>query len=113
MFPMSGESSTFQSDIYSNVPNASLAFTMWSTTFGNGAFVIQPPMPNNVGNDFPAVPYLSLEAVLYEAQSSNPWSAPITTYAGSNTGQQVISSTQTSNDATGTARVLSGNQQTG
>lgn len=112
MYPTSGEGSGFQSDAYQNIPNAALAFTMWTTTFGNGNFIIQPPTPNTLSDDFPTIPYLSLEAVLYESQSSNPATAPVTITAGSNTGQQVISSTQTANDGTGTARSLTGNQTT-
>lgn len=111
MFPT--PDSQFQSDMYANIPTMALAFTMYTATFGNGSFVIQPPMPNQVGDDFPSVPYLSLEALLYEQQASNPMSAPFTTLAGANSGQQVVSSTQTFNDATGTPRALSGVQQTG
>lgn len=108
MFP---SNSNFESDMYQNIPTAALAFTMYTTTFGNGNFIIQPPMPNDVGDGFPTIPYLSLEALLYQQQASNPQSAPINTFAGSNTGQQVISSTQTSNDSTGTPRYLLGTQQ--
>jgi hypothetical protein len=110
MYP--GSDNQLEQSMYENIPNASLAFTMYTTTFGNGSFMIQPPMPNQIGDGFPTIPYLSLEAVLYEAQSSNPWSAPLTTYSGSNTGQQVISSTQTANDETGTPRSLTGTQNT-
>lgn len=110
MYP--GSDNELEQSMYQNIPNASLAFTMYTTTFGNGSFMIQPPMPNNMGDGFPQIPYLSLEALLYEGQSSNPWSAPLTNYAGSNTGQQVISSTQTANDSTGTSRYLIGTQST-
>lgn len=108
---MYGSDNDFENDMYQNIPNAALAFTMYTTTFGNGNFVIQPPMKADMGDGFPSIPYLSLEALLYQGQSSNPWSAPLTNYSGSNTGQQVISATQTANDATGTARLLTGNQQ--
>lgn len=109
---MQSSDSDFETSLYNNMPNASLAFTMYTTTFGNGSFMIQPPQPGTVNDGFPEIPYLSLEALLYEGQSSNPWSAPLTNYAGSNTGQQVVSSTQTANDATGTSRYLIGNQST-
>lgn len=104
--------STSQQALYDNLPNASLAFTMYTTTFGNGNFMIQPAMPNEISTGFPSIPYLSLEALLYQQQASNPYSAPVNTYAGSNTGQQVISSTQTANDSTGTPRFSIGNQAT-
>jgi hypothetical protein len=102
----------FESDMYQNIPNASLAFTMYSTTFGNGSFIIQPPMAGEVNDGFPTVPYLSLESVLFTQQSSNPQSSPVNTIGGGNTGQQVISSTQTANDSSGTPRSIMGNQQT-
>ncbi len=111
MFPIS-EGQGFQSDMYQNIPTMALAFTMYTTTFGNGNFIIQPPMPNDVGDGFPTIPYLSLEALLYEQQSTNPTNAPVNTLSGSNTGQQVVASTQTVNDATGTPRQLTGNQST-
>jgi len=105
--------SQFQSDMYSNVPNMSLAFTLYTPIFGSGSFVIQPASPGEVQDGFPSIPYLSLEAVLYEAQSSNPQIAPVNIRGGSNTGQQVISSNQVSMDGTGTPRALSGYQTTG
>lgn len=109
MFPMSDNG--FESEMYQNIPTAALAFTMYTTTFGNGNFVIEPPMKGEINNGFPSVPYLSLEALLYQQQASNPYSAPVNTYSGSNTGQQVISATQTANDSTGTPRYAVGNQQ--
>jgi hypothetical protein len=105
--------SNFENDLYQNIPSMALAFTMYSTTFGNGAFVVQPASPGEVQSGFPSVPYLPLEAMIYQQQASNPLSAPVNTLSGSNTGQQVISATQTANDSTGTPRVLLGNQQTG
>lgn len=109
MFP---QAQGFQSDVYANTPNLSLMFTMYSSTFGNGDFMIQAPSPGEVGIGFPTIPYLPLEALIYQQQASNPSSAPVNTVSGSNTGQQVISSTQTVNDATGTPRQLTGNQNT-
>ena len=102
----------FQSDVNANAPNRSMMFTMYTTTFGNLNFMIQPTSPGEVGSGFPSVPYLSLEALLYNQQASNPNVSPVNTMAGSNTGQQVISSTQSANDSTGTPRSLMGNQQT-
>ena len=87
-------------------------FTMYSATFGNGDFMVQPPSMGEVGQGFPTIPYLPLEALIYQQQASNPMSNPVNTVSGSNTGQQVISGTQTANDATGTPRMLTGNQNT-
>lgn len=102
----------FQSEVTANAPNRSMMYTMYTTTFGNVDFMIQPPTPGDVAEGFPTVPYLSLEALLYNQQASNPNASPVNTMAGSNTGQQVISSTQSVNDSTGTPRLMTGNQQT-
>jgi len=105
-------SSQFTSEVYQNAPNVSMMFTMFTPTFGNGDFVIQPTNPGELGQGFPTIPYLPLEALIYQQQSSNPNVSPVNTMAGSNTGQQVIQSTQSTNDTTGTPRSLMGNQQT-
>lgn len=103
--------SNFQNDLYSNIPSMALMFTMYTPMFGNGGFVIQPASPGEVQDGFPSVPYLPLEALIYQQDNSSPWMAPTAIVGGSNTGQQVISGSQTANDSTGTPRVLTGNQQ--
>ena len=108
MFP---SGSSFQNDLYSNIPNMALAFTMMSPIFGNGTSVVTPSSPGEVQSGYPSVPYFSLEAALYNEASSATQSTPTSIVGGSNTGQQVISSSQTANDSTGTPRVLTGNQQ--
>lgn len=100
--------SSFQSETYQNTPNMSLMFTMYSQTFGNGAFMIQPPGPGEVGQGFPSVPYLPLEALIYQQQASNPTASPVNTIAGSNVGEQRIAGTTTASDSTGTARYSQG-----
>lgn len=104
--------SSFQNDTYSNVPNMSLMFTMFTPIFGSGSFVIQPASPGEVQAGFPSIPYLSLEALLYESQSSNPQTAPVNVVGGSNTGQQTVSSNQVGVDNNGTPRSLTGFQST-
>lgn len=104
--------SSFQNEIYQNIPSMALMFTMYTPMFGNGNFIIQPASPGEVQDGFPTIPYLPLEALIYQQQSSNPFVSPTTTMGGSNTGQQVISSTQTANDSTGTSRYLIGIQNT-
>lgn len=103
--------SNFQNELYQNIPSMALMFTMYTPTFGNGGFVIQPASPGEVQDGFPSIPYLPLEAMIYQQQASNPITSPVNVMGGANTGQQVISSTQTANDSTGTARQLNGNQQ--
>lgn len=101
MYPAS---SGFQSDTYANIPNMSLAFTMYTTTFGNGDFVIQPASPGEVQVGFPTVPYLSLEAVLYSQMSSNPAVSTYNVTGGASAGQQQNASISTNRDSTGTTR---------
>jgi hypothetical protein len=101
MYPSSGG---FQSDVYANIPNMSLSFTMYTTTFGNGDFVIQPASPGEVQAGFPTVPYLSLEAVLYTQMSSNPAVSSYNVMAGVSTGQAQVGGVTTNRDSTGTTR---------
>jgi len=108
MHPGGGD---FENDLFQNIPSAALNFAMMSPIFGNGGFVVQPASPGVVQSGFPSVPYMPLEAIIYQ-QQSNTQVTPTSIVGGSNTGQQVINSTQTANDATGTSRVLNGNQQT-
>lgn len=107
MYPTSG--SQFQSEMYSNVPNMSLMFTMYTPTFGNGGFVIQPASPGEVQAGFSTIPYLSLEAMIYQQQASNPTVAPANVATGSSSGTQNISGSQTVTDNTGNVRVQIGN----
>ena len=93
-----------ENQTFKNAPNASLMFTMYSTTFGNGAFQLLPPPTGNMEDGFPSIPYLSLEAIIYQQQSSNPLSSP---------NQQMIGSSQVAQDSTTTPRYYVGTQTTG
>lgn len=103
--------SNFENDLYQNIPSMALQFAMYTPTFGNGGFVIQPASAGTVQDGFQTIPYLPLEAMIYQQQNSSPQTAPTSIVGGSNTGQQVIQSSQTANDVTGTSRVLNGSQQ--
>lgn len=111
MYPSSQSSDS--AETYANAPNMALMNVMYSTTFGNGGFVIQPPGPGEVGSGFPSVPYLSLEALFYQQQASNPLSSPVNTLSGSNVGQQVVQGQYTTTDGSGTSRYMSGFQAGG
>jgi hypothetical protein len=113
MYPNNQNSSSDSQETYENMPNMSMMFTMYSTTFGNGAFIIQPPSPGEVGQGFPSVPYLPLEAIFYQQQASNPLSSPVNTLSGSNVGEQVIQGQYTSTDGAGTSRYMQGYQSSG
>ncbi len=104
--------SSFQNDLYANIPSMALMFTMNSPIFGNGSFVIQPAGHSEVQPGFPTIPYMPLEAMIYQQQSSNSQVQPTAIMGGSNTGQQIISSSQVAADSTGTPRTLNGSQQT-
>lgn len=108
---MFDEGNSFQNETYQNAPNMALMFAMISPIFGNGSFLIQPASPGEVQAGFSTVPYFPLEAMIYQQQTSMPQQSPTSIVGGSNTGQQVISSSQTANDTTGTPRLLTGNQQ--
>lgn len=88
----------------------------FSPTFGNVEFQIDPvgTQGQAVDNNFPYIPYVSLEALLYQQMASNPLSAPYTVMGGSNTGQHVIGGQITQQDQNGTSRYMQGYQsQTG
>lgn len=102
----------FQSETSENAPNTSLAFTLFTPIFGNGSFQIQPASPGAVQAGFSTVPYLSLEALIYQQQSMSTQASPSSITGGGNNGQQVVSSNQVTQDSTGTARSLNGFQNT-
>ena len=102
--------SNFENEVMQNTANMSLMFTMYSTTFGNMNFIVQPPMPGKVGSSFPTVPYMPLEALLYQAQSSNPITAPNNVLTGQGIGEQRIGGLSTMNDQFGTNRFMQGFQ---
>lgn len=111
--------SNFQNDLYQNIPNMSLMFTMYSATFGNMNFTVTPPAPmipgkpDQVQAGFPSVPYLSLEALFYNAQSSNPVVAPPNILSGNTSGAQNISGQQTIKDGNGNPVYVAGFQSEG
>ncbi len=108
MYPQGGD---YQSDTNSNAPNKSLINTMYTTTFGNGDFDIQaPPSIDEVQAGFPALPYLSLEAILYQQQASNPNFSPTNSVGGATANETAVSSAQTMSDQTGITRLLFGPQ---
>lgn len=107
---MFGSSSDFESQVYENTPNMSLMFTMYTPTFGNGGFVLQPANPAKTGNFFPTIPYLPLEALIYQQQSSNPNQAPTNILSGQSSGEQLVMSQQTAQDSVGTTRYQLGYQ---
>ena len=91
-----------------NTPNASLAYTAFSTVFGNYNFQVMPATPGKVDLGFPSVPYLSLEALLFSQAASNPAISPTSVMSGTNVGEQSIAGQTTARDSTGTTRVSDG-----
>lgn len=100
----------YQDETSQNAPNQSLMYAMYTTTFGNGSFVIQPPSQGEIGEGFPSVPYFSLEALIYQQQASNPAMSPVNMTSGQHIGQQVISGQYTQQDSTQTSRYQQGFQ---
>lgn len=85
---------------------------MYSTTFGNPNFYIQAPeqRKGEVGEGFPTIPYMPIEAILWQQQTSNPVVGTENVATGSFSGQQNLSGYQSMADATNTSRYLAGFQ---
>jgi hypothetical protein len=99
---------SFESQVAVNTPNASMMMLMYSSTFGNMAFQVQPAGPGEIQDGFATIPYLSLEAMLYNGQMSNQTVAPRQIQTGSTAGTQNIQGSQNITDATGNIRVSMG-----
>jgi len=80
---------------------------MYTATFGNMNFALQPSMTGEVSNTFGTVPYLSLESVIY-AQQNEAQTSPISIQSGQSQGQQNIQGQYTITDGNGLARMVMG-----
>lgn len=80
---------------------------MYTATFGNVNFQIQPSMTGEVSNTFGTVPYVSLESVIY-AQQGEAQTSPINLLSGQNSGQQNIQGQYTVQDSNGLTRMVMG-----
>lgn len=98
----------YESELSQNVANASMSMLMYSATFGNMAFMVQPSGPGKIQAGFPTVSGPSLEALLYNGQMSNPIVAPSNIQTGSTAGTQNIQGGQTITDSSGNIRVSMG-----
>src|SRR5882672_9636330 len=99
------------SDIAMNMPNASLMYSTFTPTFGNIMFQIQPSQTGEVNFGFGTIPYLSLEALLYQQQISAQVDPAIIS-PGQHSGQQNISGQYTVTGAAGNMQVAIGNSTT-
>ena len=88
---MFGAEDSYQSDLYQNIPSMAQMFALCSPIFGNGGFVIQPASPGEVQDGFPTLPYVPLEAWIYQAQENNSLTNPSSVIAGDSSGQHRIS----------------------
>lgn len=82
-------------------------YQMYTATFGNVNFQIQPSMTGEVSNTFGTVPYLSLESVIY-AQQMQAQVSPTNIVSGQNTGTQNIQGSTTIQDSNGLNRMVMG-----
>lgn len=98
----------FESQITENAPNASMMMLAYSSTFGNTNFMIQPANPGEFQDNFVTIPYLSLEAMLYNGQMSNQTVAPRQIQTGSTAGTQNLQGGTTVTDSSGNIRVQIG-----
>lgn len=82
-------------------------YEMYTGTFGNMNFQIQPSMTGKVSNTFGTLPYVSLESIIY-AQASEAQTSPVSLLSGQNGGQQNIQGQYTIQDANGLTRMVMG-----
>jgi hypothetical protein len=80
---------------------------MYTATFGNVDFAIQPSLTGEVSNMFGTIPYLSLESVIY-AQTANAQIDPGRVMSGQTSGQQNIQGSYTIQDSNGLTRMVMG-----
>jgi hypothetical protein len=98
-------------DIALNMPNASMMYSTFTPTFGNLMFQIAPSQTGEVNFSFGTIPYLSLEALLYQQQIAAQVD-PTNISAGQHGGQQNISGQYTVTGAAGNIQVAIGNGTT-
>lgn len=96
---------TANNDNSSDSANLSNSF---STIFGNFGFQVMPATPGKIDTGFPSIPYVSLEALLANAATTNPAINPSNVLSGSSVGEQATTGQNTSRDSTGTTRVSDG-----
>jgi hypothetical protein len=82
-------------------------YQMYTATFGNMNFQIQPSVTGAVSNMFSTVAYVSLESIIY-AQQISAQTSPTNVMAGQNSGQQNIQGSYTIQDANGLTRMVMG-----
>jgi hypothetical protein len=87
-------------------------FEMYTATFGNVNFAINPSMTGEVSNTFGTVPYVSLESIIY-AQQISAQTSPVSIMSGQNGGQQNIQGSYTVTDGNGLPRMVMGYQSGG
>lgn len=94
-----------------NMPNASLMYSTFTPTFGNLMFQIAPSQTGEVNYGFGTIPYLSLEALLYQQQIAAQVD-PVRISSGQHGGQQNITGQYTVTGAAGNVQVAIGNAST-
>lgn len=80
---------------------------MYTATFGNVNFQIQPSLTGEVSNTFGIVPYVSVESIIY-AQGASAQVDPGRLLSGQNSGQQNIQGQYTIQDSNGLTRMVMG-----
>ncbi len=97
------EQSLLNNNLFQNIPNNSLMYSAFTPVFGNMSFGIMPSGKGEVSRGFPSVPYLSLEALAYQAQLTAN-----NLLTGQTQGTQNITGQQTVTDGAGNVRMVSG-----
>lgn len=81
---------------------------MYTATFGNMNFAIQPSMTGEVSNTFGVVPYMSIESIMYSAATGYSQVDPTTIGSGQSQGQTNIQGQYTITDSNGLPRMVMG-----
>lgn len=95
------------SEIAMNMPNNSLMYQSFTPTFGNINFQIMPSQTGEINYSYGQVPYVSLEAMLYQQQMNAPVQ-PSSIASGQHTGQHNISGQYTVTGPAGNQQVAIG-----
>lgn len=104
------QADTSSSNLGQNTTGA--PYEMYTATFGNVNFQIQPSQTGEVSNTFGTVAYVSLESVIY-AQQMQAQVSPTNIVSGQNTGTQNIQGSTTIQDSNGLNRMVMGYSQNG
>lgn len=81
---------------------------LYTATFGNVNFMIEPSQTGEVSNTFGTIPYLPIDSVIYSGATGYAQVDPGTIVSGQMSGQQNIQGQYTIQDGNGLTRMVMG-----